>query len=401
MRVCLFTETFHPVIGGGETQARLIADGLIRKGVPTFVLTRKSDIALAPTERMGALTVHRLWPTGRGQLKKWGLVISGIPALVRLRDEYDIILVNGFRIVGLAAVLVAKACGKRVVLKADSQGEMSGEFFEAGLARFGLRADSLPFRAFVRLRNAVLRRADGFVAITDDVAAEYLAANVDPHKVHRIPNAVDTARFSPVDEAGKLARRRALALPEVGRLIVYTGRLVSYKGLPLLVDVWSEIRESFPDVTLLLIGEGGLDIHACETQLREMVRRGGLEDAVRFTGSVENVHEYLQAADIFAFPTENDAFPSSLIEAMTTGLPVVTTPVGAIPEVISAEENGLLVPPGDRDALAHALRRLLSEDALARGLGAAGRRTALARYSAKGVTDRYLKLFQDLGVTTA
>lgn len=396
MRVCLFTETFHPVIGGGETQARLLAEGLTARGIPTFILTRKSDARLPETEPVGPLMVRRLGPTGSGQLKKWGLLLTGIPALWRTRRDYDLILVCGFRIVGTAAVLVAKVLGKRVVLKADSQGEMSGDFFTAGLARFGVRPTSILFRVFLALRNAVLRRADAFVAITDDVASELIDVGVRPEVIHRIPNAVDTGRFFPADSAHKRDARHRLGLPEQGRIVVYTGRLVSYKGLPLLVDVWTKLRPSFPDDVLLLVGDGGLDIHACEEELRTTVRERGMEESVVFTGSVQNVHEYLHAADIFAFPSENDAFPSSLIEAMTSGLPVIATPVGAIPEVVQDGENGLLVPPRDGDALAEALTRLLTDDVLSERLATAGWRTVQERYSAEGVTERYRKLFTEV-----
>ena len=79
-----------------------------------------------------------LAPVGSGQLKKWGLLLSSLPALVRLRDQYDLIFVSGYRIIGLTAVLVGKLLRKPVVLKADSQGEMSGEFFESGLKKFGV-----------------------------------------------------------------------------------------------------------------------------------------------------------------------------------------------------------------------------------------------------------------------
>jgi glycosyltransferase involved in cell wall biosynthesis len=396
VRVCIFTETFHPVVGGGETQARLLADGLAAHGSPVFILTRRSDGGLPVHERLDGLLVRRLGPSGRGQLKKWGLLASALPALLRLRREYDLVFVSGFRIVGVAAVLATRLLGKRVVLKADSQGEMSGEFFTAGLARFGVRRSSPPFRAFLALRNAVLRRADAFAAITADVAAELTEAGVAASAIHRIPNAVDTTRFVPAGRERKRELRRRLGIPPEGAVVTYTGRLVSYKGLPLLLRVWAELRPSHPDARLLLVGTGGLDIHACEDELRAFVRDHDLEGSVVFAGSVGNVHEYLQASDAFAFPTENDAFPSALIEAMACALPVVTTPVGAIPEVVEDGVNGLLVPPRDGAALRRALERLLVDPALSARLGQAGLRTVQERYAAGRVTRFYAELFTRL-----
>jgi len=168
---------------------------------------------------------------------------------------------------------------------------------------------------------------------------------------------------------------------------------VSYKGLPLLVRLWPHILATHPDARLVLVGTGGLDMHACEAELRAAVHASGLEGKVIFTGSVPNVHEYLQAADVFAFPTEADAFPSSVIEAMSTALPVVATPVGAIPELLRDGENGLLVQPGDGVGLEQALERVMQNPELAARLGRNGRQTVLHRYSAERVTQSYAELF--------
>jgi glycosyltransferase involved in cell wall biosynthesis len=146
----------------------------------------------------------------------------------------------------------------------------------------------------------------------------------------------------------------------------------------------------------VLVGSGGLDIHACEGELRELARQRGIERQVVFTGAVANVPEYLQAADVFALPTENDAFPSALIEAMACGLAVVATPVGAIPQVIRHGENGLLIPPRDGAALRAALERLLADDALAARLARAALESARADYSAEQVTQCYAELFARL-----
>ena len=393
MKVCIFTETFHPVIGGGETQARLLAEGLTARGHEVVVLTRRSDASLPRAEHLGAVTVHRIGPSGSGPSKKWGLVLTGLPALLRLRRRYDLVFVSGFRLLGIPAVLAARLLGKRVVLKADSEGEMSGEYFAAGLARVGISVRSWPFRAFLSLRNALLSRADAFVAITSSVAEELADARLDPAVTHRIPNAVDTHRFCPASPERKRELRQRLGLPPAARVVAYTGRLVTYKGLPLLLGTWPRIVAAHPDALLLLVGTGGLDIHACEDELRTTVRAQGLERNVVFTGSVQNVHEHLQAADLFAFPTENDAFPSSIIEAMTTALPVVTTPVGAIPDVVRDGENGLLVQPRDAAGLVSAIERLFADPGLAARLGHNAWQTVQDHYSADRITQRYADLF--------
>jgi glycosyltransferase involved in cell wall biosynthesis len=396
LKICIFTETYFPVIGGGETQAQLLADGLIANGHAVIILTRRSDRKLKQVEWIRSTQVYRLPPSGGGQLKKWGLLISGFLKLIQLHKQYDIIFVSGFRIIGLPAVLVSKLTQKFCVLKADSQGEMSGEFFISGLEKKGFSPAFLPFRVFLNIRNLVLRKADAFSAISEDVKAEFISSRVAPEKIVLIPNGVDTNRFFPVSLGQKRELRNNLSLPEKSTIVVYTGRLVSYKGLPLLLKVWKDIQNLHDDARLILIGTGGLDIHNCESELRSFVITNNLERSIHFTGGVQNAHEYLQASDIFAFPTENDAFPSSLIEALACGLPVVTTPIGAIKNIIKNKENGLVIKPGDYQQLFQALDILISNKVLGSQLGQAAWKTVRDNYSSEFITNQYLSLFKSL-----
>ena len=395
VKICIFTETYYPVMGGGETQANLLAEGLITGGHSVIVLTRRSDASLKKHERYGNVDVYRLAPIGRGQLKKWGLLLSSIPMLIRLRAQYDLIFVSGYRIIGMAAVLIGNLLRKTVVLKADSQGEMSGEFFDSGLKKIGISHSSFPFNLFLWFRNSILKKADGFSAISPEIASEWTSCGIPSNKVRLIPNAVDTARFIPVDSTQKMRLRQKLGLPQEGNIAIYTGRLVSYKGLPLLLQVWKEICCRHENPLLLLAGTGGLDIHNCEAELREFVASSNMEKNVRFLGAVNNVEEYLQAADLFAFPTENDAFPSSVVEAMACGLPVIATPVGAIKTIVTHQETGWLVQPQNDQQLFDALHVLISDRLLASRLGQAGWQSVQERYSAKTVTGKYSSLFQE------
>lgn len=395
-RVCILTESFYPLIGGGETQARLLAESLITRGFSTIVLTRRTDQSLKRQEDVGAISVHRLAPIGRPHWKKWGLLLSAIPALVRLRKDYDVILVSGFRVVGVAAVLVTRLFGKACVLKADSNGEMSGEFFTPGLRGIGIGATNPIFRMILAARNWMLRRADAFIAISSDIRDELQLHGVDEDKIVVSPNCVDTGIFQPVTDERRLFLRSRLGLPKEGTVVIYTGRLVSYKGLPLLLRVWKRLTQAKTDLTLMLVGDGSMDIHNCEAQLREYCQVHGLEESVVFTGAVNDVETYLQASDIFVMPTEEEAFGLSVVEAMACGLPVVTTDVGGLAEIVSHEKSGLQVNPGEFGDLYEALLRLTEDPTLANRLGREARKSAVERYSAQSVTQRYVDLFSGL-----
>lgn len=395
-RICIFTETYYPVVGGGETQARLLAEGLIRNGWGVTIITRRSQPDLLPLERFEGVTVYRLPPVGTQHLKKWGLLLSAIPALYRTRNQYELILVSGFRVIGVSAVILCRILNKACLLKADNNGEMSGEFFYGGLLKSGLRTDSLVFNFFLGLRNRILRQADGFIAISSQIAREYSSNGIlQASRIYCIPNSVDTRTFTPVSESVKKNLRMKLGIPGNGILVVYSGRLVSYKGLEILLRAWSKLVRNRHNATLLLIGSGSADIYNCEKELRGCVKEWGLEESVNFCGEVRNVHEYLQAGDIFVFPTEKEAFGISLVEAMACGLPVISTLVGGLKDIISPGQNALVLNPGDEDSLLKALNTLCDDRELREALGMNALETARSRYSSDMVTHQYIRVFKN------
>jgi hypothetical protein len=168
----LLTESYHPMVGGGENQARTLCASLAEAGVPVTVVTRRWDPMQPGVARVDTSLVHRVGPSGRGHLKKWGLAFTAMSPILAHRHSHRVLIVNGFRVLGIPATLAARCLGMKVILKADSPGEMSGTFFDAGLARFGLSHRSLPVRALIGARNLLLRRADAFVAISSELERE-------------------------------------------------------------------------------------------------------------------------------------------------------------------------------------------------------------------------------------
>jgi glycosyltransferase involved in cell wall biosynthesis len=393
-KICIFTETYYPVVGGGETQARLLAEGLVAENYQVMVLTRRTNTSQKSKEIVGGVEVYRLSPVGHQHWKKWGLLFSAILALIRYRKKYDLILVSGFRVIGLAAVLTSLITRKICILKADNNGEMSGDFFTGGLSKYGLRKNSVLVSLFLILRNAVLRRAHAFIALSSDLHDELIQyGNIPAHKIHHIPNCVDTSIFHPVNLSGKLEIRKNLGLPQKDVLVIYTGRLVSYKGLFTLLKSWEQVCKEHSNTSLLLVGGGSLDIYNCEDDLRDYVQRNNLQDCVSFIGEVQNVSHYLQAADIFVFPTEKEAFGISLIEAMACGLPVISTDVGGLKDIIVDKWNGLMIQPREVHGLKHAITTLLDDSSLPLELGQKALETIKKSYSVETVLQKYIELF--------
>jgi glycosyltransferase involved in cell wall biosynthesis len=152
-------------------------------------------------------------------------------------------------------------------------------------------------------------------------------------------------------------------------LVVAVGRLAEPKDALTLVRALAAVPGRA--YAALLVGDGP-DRPAVESE----VRRLGLQDAVTLAGTREDVPGVLAGADVFALSSRSEGAPLSILEAMAAGLPVVSSRVGGVPELVVDGETGLLVPPGDPSAMAGALGRLLADGGLRRRLGAAGRARA-------------------------
>ena len=191
-------------------------------------------------------------------------------------------------------------------------------------------------------------------------------------RVHRVYNGLDLALFSRAD------------LSSVPQLIVAVGRLIAKKGFADLVRACRLLMERGKSFRCAIIGEGPL-----EEELHEQIAQLDLQDCVELPGTKpqHEIREHLAAASVFVLPSMVDPdggmdnLPTVIMEAMAAGLPVVSTAIGGIPEMVVQNETGFVVPPGDVVALASAIGRLFDDIGLARRLGARGFQRARELFS--------------------
>lgn len=204
----------------------------------------------------------------------------------------------------------------------------------------------------------------------------------DPARVVSIPTGIDLARFRPGD---RRAARAALGLPADGPLVGIVATLRSWKGHRYLVEAMAGI----PEATLAIVGDGPQ-----RPALEALVRERGLETRVRFAGNQADVAPWLQAFDVFCLPSyANEGVPQALMQAMACALPVVTTPVGSIEEIVADGETGVLVPPQDAERLRAALASLLADAARREALGRRAREAAVARFGDDRMVERMIEVF--------
>ena len=174
-------------------------------------------------------------------------------------------------------------------------------------------------------------------------------------KVVLIYNGVDTEAFAPADPADpvRASARAALGIRPGEKVVGTVGHLNRQKGHALLIEAMADVLANEPAARLVIAGRGPL-----RRRLEALAAKHGVAENVTFAGLVGDVARLLKAFDVFVFPSLWEGFGIALIEAMATGLPVVASATGGILEILEDGVSGLLVPPGDRAALAEALVRV-------------------------------------------
>jgi len=198
-----------------------------------------------------------------------------------------------------------------------------------------------------------------------------------------VPTGIDLGRFHPADRA---AARVATGLPPDATIVGIVATLRSWKGHRFLIDAVAAMGR--PAVVLVVVGDGP-QREALEAQARER----GLD--VRFAGNRDDVAPWLQSFDVFCLPSyANEGVPQALMQAMACGLPVVTTDVGSIAEIVRDGETGVMVKPQDEASLRAAIEALLDDPARRERLGTAAANLARERFGEGLMVERMLEAFR-------
>jgi glycosyltransferase involved in cell wall biosynthesis len=231
-------------------------------------------------------------------------------------------------------------------------------------------------RAFAAADRAVASLADVHIAISAGLA-RYLAERegFDEESFEIVHYGIEPAAPPP-------------PLPGAPRLAI-VGRLIPIKGHEVLLRALASVRDELSGVTLEVAGDGPLD-----GELRAAVRRLGLEEVVTFSGRVSPVAPVLERAQVVVVPSFGEGFGMVALEAMERGRPVIASAVGGLPEIVEDGVTGLLVPSGDAEALASAIRAVAGDPSGAEAYGRAGRERALQEFSQERCTDRIEALYR-------
>ena len=246
-------------------------------------------------------------------------------------------------------------------------------------------------RAFLEVERRLARTTDRLVTVSPRLKAQLLAMGIGrPEQVDVVPLGLDLERFRRARPAS-LALRPSLGLTGDMPLLGIVGRLVPIKDHATLFQALARLHDEGPAVHLVVIGDGEE-----RARLEELAGRLGLGSRIHFLGWRVDLETILKELDVVICASRNEGTPVALIEAMAAGIPVLSTDVGGVADLVAHEETGWLVPSGDPDAMASAIRRLLSDRILGARLAAAGQVAALDRHDVARLISRVEVLYADV-----
>ena len=383
--------------GGGQEVVRTLVRYLPEAGSDPVVVSLADGPLRGEIEALGvpveivrgrtkALTSG---PAAIGELRRIRRDLAAVVA----RHRPEVIQTHLLRSLDFLALTLRREPGVRAV------------FWTVHNAMLDLRADQLPGAqrwllgpkrlAHRTLYRAGGRLADGFIAVSSDVAETVMAAYRPPSgRLSVIPNGVDVERYT--QAVDRNAVRASIGVAPEAPLAIVVAKLMTQKGHAVLLDALPGVLDRVAGLRVVLVGEGEL-----RGALEARVAGAGLQGSVTFAGNRGDIPQLLAASDLFVLPSLWEGLPMALLEAMASGLPVVATAVSGTREVIEDGRSGILVPSGDAPALGAAMIAVLERPETAASLGAAARSRVEDCYSARAQAQRHAELYRSRLASTS
>ena len=227
------------------------------------------------------------------------------------------------------------------------------------------------------------------VSVSPLIARQLEEWGVSSARITQIPNGITIPPPPSAETVAQLRRRHNISSDAI--VVLSVGRLSEEKGQADLVDAAAQLMEKYPALRVLILGEGHLN-----AALQARINERKVEGVVSLLGFQSNVSDYLALADVFALPSLSEGLPLSILEALAAGIPIVSTPVGAIPTLLEDGVSALFVPIRSPGALAAAIEALITRPDLRAALARSGRNIVAETGTARTMYERYREVYGEL-----
>ncbi len=363
--------------GGAENAAYELAVGMAKKGHEVYVFTTSADKKFCE-EQVDGLTVFRY-----GTHFKCYTANISLNILLKPKDFKADIIHTHFDMAPWPMAGWYYANHMHIPLILTYHGDW-GEWFGGWIRKMGVSFHNK------YLVDRMLQSTKVIISPSTHFLGKSRFLRKYSNKVVVIPNGVNIQEYQ-VPYSKEECRCR-LQLPVDSQIVLFVGDLNPYKAPDVLLGAFSRVIKDIPHGLLIFVGGGVL-----RTQLEGAAEDLGTEHQVIFTGFIEDISKkslYYHAADIFCLSSISECLPLVVLEAMASGVPVIASAIGGIPDVIQDGKNGILLTPGDPDVWAQAITDLLKDEEARKRISLEGKHTVEA-YSWEKVCDHTEKVYEE------
>jgi len=390
-KVCFISPEYWPLTGGTGSYVYYLSNELLKNSYRIYVVTganQAQDVHVNPQLDVSFLKIPKT-PI----VKSFMLAGNSYRKLQSVRGTANVDIIHP-QLPLTPNFAVPPNFGKTLVCTVHSTWKGEAEAIR-GEPYLRLNANEkflVSFNGFLRFfEEGMLHRARKIIAVSHFTKWELTNYyKIPAHKIKVIYNGVDIKKFQPA--ADKRKAKAELGFNPDDIAIVSVGRLYARKGLFTLIESMPAVVKRFPNAKFIISGKGQSDEMA---KLIAHATRIGVKDNIVFTGYTpdKELPKLYQAADVFAFRTFYEHHPFAVLEALATGLPVVTTTVGGIPETIQSGKNGLLVEPFNSKQFSDQILYLLEHREAASEMGALARKTVVEQLDWRIVVKEAMKVY--------
>ncbi len=342
MNICLLIRDFAsgeevdkngvPIKSGAEFHAENHAKQLMKLGHNVTIMAKKRIFSTAGRENLDGIDLVRLHAPFR-----WLEIFLRLLTTHRNIDAFYILGTPQFAV---WAILFAKFFGKPSTFVLTNVMEI--------------------FSSEKNWRNKIFSMCTNYIAISTRLKKGLIEeGKISPEKITVLPQGISTKRFSPPDEKLRLQLRKNLDISPDAKVLLFCARVVINKGVDTLQTVWKILHEKFPEAVLVVVGGGTTDLIE---DLKKLSAKLG--NSIKVIGEVKEPENFYRLADVYIFPSRYEGLPTSLIEAMSCGLPAVVSDIGGCEDLIFDDVSGWRVDAEDAKGFAEKIEVLFNDDDL-------------------------------------